>query len=351
MKIFYAIQATGNGHISRAVELLPYLQQYGQVDVFLSGSNSHLNANLPVKFTSMGMSLFYGTKGGLNYFKMLQYCSPVRAYKEAKALPLEDYDVVLNDFERITALSCYLKNIPGINFGHQAAFISTKTPRPPKRNFAGELVLKKYAPATAYVGLHFQQYDHFIYPPVIKNDILNGISEDKGHITVYLSHYSDAVVANALSQLPDVRFEVFSKIVKQREQNGNITFIPIDNASFTKSILQSHGVITGAGFETPAETLYLGKRLLCLPIRGQYEQLCNAAALQQFNVPVIEKMDKDFAKNVRAWLTGLPQQQLALSHSTYDIVKQVMETAIATKQSNSNTLSNLLSEEDVWAIG
>ena len=34
MKIFYAVQATGNGHISRAVELLPYLQQYGQVDVF-----------------------------------------------------------------------------------------------------------------------------------------------------------------------------------------------------------------------------------------------------------------------------------------------------------------------------
>ncbi len=34
MKIFYAIQATGNGHIARAIELMPYLQQYGDVDVF-----------------------------------------------------------------------------------------------------------------------------------------------------------------------------------------------------------------------------------------------------------------------------------------------------------------------------
>ncbi len=43
MKIFYAIQATGNGHISRAMELLPYLQTYGETDLFLSGANSSLS--------------------------------------------------------------------------------------------------------------------------------------------------------------------------------------------------------------------------------------------------------------------------------------------------------------------
>jgi len=43
MKIFYAVQATGNGHISRAMQLLPYLRRYGNVDIFLSGSNSQLN--------------------------------------------------------------------------------------------------------------------------------------------------------------------------------------------------------------------------------------------------------------------------------------------------------------------
>ncbi len=47
MKIFYAIQATGNGHISRAMELLPYLQRYGTVDIFLSGANSTLSLERP----------------------------------------------------------------------------------------------------------------------------------------------------------------------------------------------------------------------------------------------------------------------------------------------------------------
>ena len=58
MKIFYAVQATGNGHISRATQLFPYLQKYGTVDLFLSGNNASLKAEIPVKFKSKGCSLF-----------------------------------------------------------------------------------------------------------------------------------------------------------------------------------------------------------------------------------------------------------------------------------------------------
>ena len=67
MKIFYAVQATGNGHISRAMTLLPYLQQYGTVDIFLSGDNSNLQLDAPIKYRSKGISLYYNCKGGLDY--------------------------------------------------------------------------------------------------------------------------------------------------------------------------------------------------------------------------------------------------------------------------------------------
>lgn len=69
MKIFYAVQATGNGHISRAYQLMPYLEQYGEVDVFLSGSNSNLNVPLPIKYRSSGISLNYSECGGLDIQK------------------------------------------------------------------------------------------------------------------------------------------------------------------------------------------------------------------------------------------------------------------------------------------
>jgi uncharacterized protein (TIGR00661 family) len=327
MKILYSVQATGNGHIARAAELLPFLSRYGKVDIFLSGSNSSLDTNLPVKFTSKGLSLFYGNRGGLDYWKMLKAFSPIRILQEARALPVEKYDIVINDFESITSLACKIKNVPFIHFGHQASFLSAQTPRPSKKDIAGECILKHYASSKHSIGLHFKNYDDFIYSPVIKEKILQAEPSDKGHITVYLSHYSDTVVEKALSSVKDRQFHVFSKSKSQIGRKGNIVFKPVSNEGFTQSMINSHGVITGAGFETPAETLYLGKKLLCLPILGQYEQFCNAAALKDFNVPIVHAITENFTTQVAGWLDGAKQQQLVLEHSTGSIVEKVMEKA------------------------
>ena len=349
LNILYAVQATGNGHIARAVELLPYLQQYGNVDVFLSGSNSNLDAALPIKYRSKGSSLFYGNRGGLDYWKIWQELNISRIFREAKALPVERYDIVINDFDSITSLACKLKGVKSINFGHQASFTSDKTPRPAKQDIMGELVLKYYAKADAYIGLHFKAYDNFIFSPIIKDDIIKADVADKGHISVYLSHYSDEVVLQNLKGCSDVKFEVFSKTKKQAETIANITFLPIRNRGFNTSMINAHGVITGAGFETPAEALYLGKKLLCLPIRGQYEQLCNAAALNDFNVPIIDKLTPQFHETVYQWL-GTKQQQLILTNSTYEIVQQAIEKARNLIPVNA-TKAALLSEEDFLVMG
>lgn len=350
LRIFYAVQATGNGHIARAMELLPYLQQYGTVDVFLSGSNSNLNPALPVKYRSKGISLFYGNRGGLDYWKMWKELSISRIYKEAKALPVEQYDVVINDFDSITSLACKLKGVASINFGHQASFKSKHTPRPTNKDWMGELVLQHYATAETYMGLHFKQYDDFIYSPIIKDDILKADVVDNGHVTVYLSHYSDDVVLKSLQACKDVHFEVFSKTKQQPETIANVTFKPINNSAFNQSMITSHGVITGAGFETPAEALYMDKRLMCLPIRGQYEQLCNAAALKDFNVPIVDKLTTNFHLKVADWLLQAPQTQLQLTNSTYEIVQQVIETA-RSLQPSKPLQESLLSEEDFLVMG
>lgn len=325
MKILYAVQATGNGHISRAMELMPYLAAYGQVDVFLSGSNSYLQPNLPVVYRSKGVSLFYGNTGGLDYRRIWKEFNLKRIWKEARDLPVEQYDIVLNDFESITSLACRLKKIPSIGFGHQASFQSKHTPRGSRKDPMGELVLKQYAPAGSYLGLHFKQYDDFICSPVIKQEIRSAEPSDKGHITVYLSHYSDEVVVNTLKLVKDCRFEVFSKKVKEPAVMGNVTLFPINNETFTHSLIHSHGVITGAGFETPAEALYLQKKLLVLPIKGQYEQLCNAAALKEFNVTVIDTITGGFHYEVMKWLAALPTKPLVLSQDTYEIVQRAIE--------------------------
>lgn len=331
MKIFYAVQATGNGHISRAMEILPHLEQYGEVDIFLSGANSTLQLNAPVKYRSKGVSFFYSNSGGLNYMDTIRRFDPMRVLREVKDLPVEKYDLVINDFECITSLACAHKKIPSVNFGHQASFQSAKVPRPVKKDVIGEWVLHNYARASQYIGLHFNCYDHFILPPVIKKEIREAEPQDKGHITVYLPSYNDEVVCSYFSQLKDFRFEVFSKEIKHPVLKNNILLTPVNKEGFNTSMINCKAIITSAGFETPAEALFLGKKLLAIPIIGQYEQLCNAAALKQMGVHCIDAVDRNFIPAFENWMNDEKKIILPSNHSTESIISYLMKHAIRRK--------------------
>jgi uncharacterized protein (TIGR00661 family) len=326
MKIFYAVQATGNGHISRAMQLVPYLERYGRVDVFLSGANSQLNPRLPVRYRSRGLSLFYSRGGGLNYPKIIGSVNPVRLWNTVKELPVENYDIVINDFECITSLACAHKKIVSVNFGHQAAFRSSLAPRPEKRDPMGEFILKHYAKATQYLGLHFAAYDNFIFTPVIKKEVLQARPSVKNHITVYLSAYTDEKLFRQFSKIKQFRFHVFSKQVNSTVTKENVTFIPVSDRLFTESMISSSGVITGAGFETPAEALHLQKKLMVIPIRGQYEQLCNAAALEKLGVMVVNKIRDNFTQDFDEWTQNNAQQPVECSHNAPKLISHLLES-------------------------
>ncbi|MEO6850681.1 MAG: glycosyltransferase family protein, partial [Mucilaginibacter sp.] len=77
---------------------------------------------------------------------------------------------------------------------------------------------------------------------------------------------------------------------------------PIDNEKFIKSMAQSAGVLCGAGFETPAEALFMKKKLLVVPMKTQYEQHLNAAALKSMGVPVIKSLKPKHDETILNWI-------------------------------------------------
>ncbi len=78
---------------------------------------------------------------------------------------------------------------------------------------------------------------------------------------------------------------------------------PINNDAFIKSLVTSTGVLCGAGFETPAEALFLKKKLMVIPMKGQYEQQCNAAALKEMGVPVLKKLKISKVEKIIDWVS------------------------------------------------
>lgn len=323
MKIFYAIQATGNGHISRAMQLYPYLQKYGTVDFFLSGNNASLNIDLPVKFKSKGCSLHYSKCGGLDYWDIAKNIKPIELYKEAKSLPLKKYDIIINDFESVTSLACQLQKVHSIQFGHQASFVSKATPRPAKKSVMGELILKHYASSPKQIGLHFEKYDSFIYPPIIKDEIVQATPQDLKHISVYLPSFNKECLEKAFKKVKDVEFHWFLNDVEFKYTDGNLTYFPVNQKLFNESLISCHGIITGGGFETPAEALYLGKKILSIPIQNHYEQECNSEALKRMGVPVMYEVGRNFDTVIENWLNmdiNYPKMQANNIPETLELV-------------------------------
>lgn len=326
MKIFYAIQATGNGHISRAMQLYPYLLKFGEVDFFMSGSNASLAIDLPVKFKSSGCSLFYSKCGGLDYWNIAKNISPLQMYKDARSLPLKNYDVIINDFDSITTLACKLQKVHSVQLGHQASFVSNLTPRPEKKSIMGEMILKHYASAPKNIGLHFEKYDSFIVPPIIKNEIIQAEPKNLGHITVYLPSFDQACLEKAFISLPDQEFHWFLSEVKFKHTIGNITYYPVNQNDFNESLINCNGIITGGGFETPAEALYLRKKILSIPILNHYEQECNAAALKKMGVPVVYEVGNNFELIIENWLNSDSPMPIIEANNINETLQYLFDT-------------------------
>ncbi|MEJ0033625.1 MAG: glycosyltransferase family protein [Bacteroidota bacterium] len=130
MKILYAIQGTGNGHLSRAVDIVPELKKYGKLDLFVSGAQAEVSLPFPVKYKSKGLSFYFGKAGGINFYKTFMKNSSKDVVKEIKTFPVDKYDLIVNDFEPITSWACRKRDISCVGLSHQSALLSKKAPRP-----------------------------------------------------------------------------------------------------------------------------------------------------------------------------------------------------------------------------
>ena len=180
--------------------------------------------------------------------------------------------------------------------------LATGAPQPRKEDIFGKFILKNYAPATTHYGFHFKRFSPNTFTPVIRSQVRELTPTNKEHYTVYLPAFEDELLLKKLSFFPDIKWEVFSKHNQQPVRHKNIQIKPINNTLFVQSMAASAGVLCGAGFETPAEALYLQKKLLVVPMKNQYEQHCNAAALATMGVPVIKSLKMKNLLVIAEWL-------------------------------------------------
>jgi uncharacterized protein (TIGR00661 family) len=302
MKILYGIQGTGNGHISRAREIIPVLKKYAEVDVLLSGLHFELSLPFKVKYRVRGLGFIFGKKGGIDYMESFRKARINKLFRDVRKLPVAKYDMVINDFEPVSAWAAHLKGVPCVAFSNQYSLLMDGIPRPEKSDPLSMYILKQYAPVSYGYGLHFRQYTDRIFLPLIRNDLRGAKVKDKGHYTVYLPSVGDRRIHEVLGRLKKTEFEVFSKHTRKKYHKDNIRFFPVNGEQFAGSMLNASGVICNAGFTTASEALFMGKKLLVIPMKRQYEQLCNVAALEEVGIKSMPSLRKKHDDILLEWL-------------------------------------------------
>jgi uncharacterized protein (TIGR00661 family) len=324
MKILYAIQGTGNGHVCRAIDIIPFLKEYGEVDILVSGIQSDIKLPFNVKYKFKGLSFIFGKKGGVDLWKTIARADLRNLRKAILSLPVDEYDLIISDFEPVSAWACSLKNKKCIGLSHQVAVLDPDSPKSADTDYLGSVILAQYAPTTTSYGFHFQSYNENTFTPVIRRSVRDQIVSNQGHYTVYLPAYDDQTIIKRLGAFRDHNWQVFSKHNRKPAQIGSISIQPVDNDRFTASMAASAGVLCGAGFETPSEALFLGKKLLVIPMKNQYEQQLNAAALSSMGVPVIKSLKPKHHLVIQEWLIKGRPVKVDYPNITGSIVEMIV---------------------------
>jgi uncharacterized protein (TIGR00661 family) len=322
MKVLYAIQGTGNGHLSRAEDIVPYLRKRCQVDILVSGTQSQLTPSFSIDYQLRGMSFMSSKKGKVDIIKTAVNTNFFKFFKEISQFPAKKYDLIISDFEPISAWSAKYHGVKSVELSHQAAVSHPNSPKPIDKHRIGNFILGNYCPSPHKYGFHFESYAPSIFTPVIRENIRELESENRGHYTVYLPAYHDDFIVQTLMHFK-AEWHVFSKYATCRYRVNNVWVNPIDANNFTESLRTSEGVLCGAGFELPAEALFLNKKLMVIPMMGQYEQLCNAESLKKIGVVILDKLCLLHRRTISSWLLNSHQIVVNYPNRTEQIIDTI----------------------------
>jgi len=116
----------------------------------------------------------------------------------------------------------------------------------------------------------------FVVPPILRPEILAARPTQGEHVLVYCTQVYESLIDD-LRSLARVPFRLYG--FERTGRDKNLEFKKFSAEGFLADLAGARAVIATAGFTLLGETLHLGKPLLALPMKGQYEQELNSYLL------------------------------------------------------------------------
>jgi uncharacterized protein (TIGR00661 family) len=333
MKILYGVVGEGMGHAMRSRVVLDHLTRAHDVQVVVSGraydylqqrASEHLAVrkiwgytlvyedNEVRKWQTLGRNL----KGAL-----AGWPENIRAYVEL-ADKFEP-DVVISDFETWSYLFAQRHGLPVISIDNMQ--IINRCAHAPELlagvedeyRLTNAIVKAKVAGAFHYHITTFfyppvRKERTTLHPPILRPEILAARPEPGGHLLVYQTSTSNDSLLDELRKCGrECRIYGLRRDLKEELVDGNLRFKPFGERTFIDDLRTAAGVIASAGFTLMGEAVYLGRPMLAVPVRAQFEQILNARYLEREGYGLAA--DALDAATLGRFLEGLPTFERALA--------------------------------------
>jgi len=301
MKILYGVTGEGLGHAMRAQVIAAGLLARGhRVKIAASGRAARVLAeHVDDVITIDGLRLTY-TRGGVARTRT--------ALRTAKRAPTAlarngslirsvvapfDPDVCLTDLDSFAHAAGMILGKPVVSLDHHHVIARCEHgPLMPRAIGADYRIVRAFVRAKLpgcahYVVTSFyappvrdeQRASTTVVAPILRPEVLARRPTRGDHVVVYQTSTTHRRLLRTLGRLRDHRFVVYGYGLD--EQRDNVSLRPFHPTRFLDDLASARAVICGGGHTAISEALHYGKPVMSIPLRGQGEQLLNAAYLER----------------------------------------------------------------------
>jgi uncharacterized protein (TIGR00661 family) len=316
--ILYGVNGEGSGHSTRAREVISHLQGQGHSVHVVSFDRGLRNLSESFPVTEIfGLRVTY-VNNRVRYRRtliknLIKARGAARSMKQlGQLVDDEKINLIITDFEPLTAHVAHRKRLPLINIDNQHAITNTRVSLP--RGYARDaatvkLVTHMMTPhADAYLVLSFfpvpvksrNARNTFLFPPILRQEVLATQPRTGDYALVYVTSPAKDLAA----LLKQVRYKFVAYGFGAEGQDGNILFKKPSLEGFLQDLAGSSCVIANAGFSLVSEALHLGKPYLAVPVQNQFEQTFNAYYVDKMGYGAFwEELSRE---KVESFLFNLP---------------------------------------------
>jgi uncharacterized protein (TIGR00661 family) len=340
-KILYALAGEGSGHSTRSKEIIEHLIQKGHDVKVVSYDRGYKNLKDFFNVTEIaGLNFVYKNnevKQVPTVFQNIFRTKNILASfgKVENLVKKFEPQIVISDFEPISARVAMLNKIPLISIDNQHFITGTKIEYP-KKYKKDALITKAVIEqmtfgAKAYLSITFVpekiiKKNIFLFPPILRKEILKAKTSNRDYIIIYLT----SPFSGFIEILKKIRKKFVVYGLNEEKTEQNVTFKKASQDGFLTDLANCEGVIANAGFSLMSEALYLGKPYLAIPVKGQFEQVLNGYYLEKFGYGKYwDELDREkieaFLFNLESYRENLKQYPKEDNSKIFKKVDELIE--------------------------